>query len=519
MEQLIAICEAEEWKATEPLIAWAAEKEKALRSSQLIEDGFQRERRQETRGSNQQVSCDRTWSILLEKKILEEVHGYNPIEPVGEVAKGETLLGSTYRPQARQVSTELRGIMGTSPTPSWVTFSPANSGVVFADLQLMEWCRQADAWKKGAHSGWSILMQGNTLLRRRCSEGPWFFALGHVGGVMPVGWPAKHHDCPGGCKVWPPENAFKPFDFPWLEVIDVDDWEAMPVRWLSPMHLRARWGPKISFSGGIHGIVAEPTADPAPLLVVAAKACFWELTVVPLRQLAKFMGLDLPVMPSLFTVLSALLRFILKCTDSELADILAMRIKSPEETLMSDLAHTDEIGDLLDKNDLQDLETAKEASSAAATVQDIFRQEFRQLHVKIRGPTSKAKKGAAKIAARGLVSEGTRVPSRFPAGDEISQAQATDMCPPGCVACLDKFNGRWLLRPKGSGSISRSWGAYGFVDALIKALQIVWKDYLAKQGFDADACPVPGIFGPKPGAGANPAGSSSSSSNQPAGSK
>lgn len=48
--QLVKCCQAENWQCTERLAAFAKEREQVIRGSQVVEDGFQRERRQEAEG-------------------------------------------------------------------------------------------------------------------------------------------------------------------------------------------------------------------------------------------------------------------------------------------------------------------------------------------------------------------------------------------------------------------------------------------------------------------------------------
>lgn len=106
----------------------------------------------------------------------------------------------------------------------------------------------------------------------------------------------------------------------------------------------------------------------------------------------------------------------------------------------------------------------------------------------------KAKNKAGATPSANL--KGRRYLNRFPVGkDDIPQDAAQEFPPPPeWRVCLDSVNSRWLLRANGVGYVSRSFGAYGVEGALRAALQVAWRNFLAKQGLDCKSCPVAGVF-------------------------
>jgi hypothetical protein len=76
---LSAAPQEECWTATPRLKQFVLEKERRIISSQLAEDGFNCLRRQESSGSNKQVSGDRAFAALIDDQTLSNRHDYNEV--------------------------------------------------------------------------------------------------------------------------------------------------------------------------------------------------------------------------------------------------------------------------------------------------------------------------------------------------------------------------------------------------------------------------------------------------------
>ena len=61
-------------KVTSRLESWLRHKHSRLGGSQLLEDGFMRQRLAEKAGRNATMAADRMWSVLVEKKVLRKKH-------------------------------------------------------------------------------------------------------------------------------------------------------------------------------------------------------------------------------------------------------------------------------------------------------------------------------------------------------------------------------------------------------------------------------------------------------------
>lgn len=492
--QLVKCSEREGWRSTEKLRQFAMQRETGLRASQVVEDGFQRERRMEARGSNDQVSEERVWSELLRKKVLETVHHYQPIDPCPSVPKAADLPRSLFVPQPRQASMQLSSIQGFNRTPQWCSPGAVSLPGLFADLELLRFADAHNAFDKAENCVLCVLCQPGLLLRHR-QAGAWYFAVRPVCGILGVGWPAEVVPLQG----YPKVQVFKPgacpdiFEFPWLHILDHKDWEAMEVEWLSPLGQRARW-PKQNALGAINAqLLALSSSAPAPLLHVAARAAFWEFHLTHLRTIGRAIGKSIPSQATLFSALEFLIRAILGCGDGELAAILALRLKAKQSDLVDELVDCEEMADCMDRNDKEDFEKHKLERKMDASTKVGFTESLTKLRKKVADNTK------AKAKAKASISSSRSGPrkhrhSSFPPGDDITESDANEQCPPGCQAFMDEYNGRWRLHLRGSPTISRSWGLHGFRQALVLCLQFVWKEYLTAHGQSIDEWPIPGIF-------------------------
>lgn len=225
--------------------------------------------------------------------------------------------------------------------------------------------------------------------------------------------------------------------------------------------------------------------------------------------MARCVGITLAKNASLFVCLETMVRSILGCADEELADILSLRVRSSSPDLLDELVKTDDLGEMLDQKDRAEYEKVCADRRLDETSKKEFGTSLATLRKKAREAASSS---SAQKAKRGVAAPRRHRHSSFPAGDEISEAQANDMCPPNGRAFLDEYNGRWRVSLKGHKPISRSWGLHGFRSALMQCLRYVWLEHLRAAGLALSDCPVEGLFPSRPApAQGSGAGSASSS--------
>jgi hypothetical protein len=72
---------------------WVAKKYNRIAVSQLVEDGVNRERRSEVKGSNTIVAAERSFHVLIKKEALSKVHKYKEVySPWSILVESHTLV-------------------------------------------------------------------------------------------------------------------------------------------------------------------------------------------------------------------------------------------------------------------------------------------------------------------------------------------------------------------------------------------------------------------------------------------
>lgn len=96
--QLVKVCEGEGWAVTDRLRQFVSRSARRITVTQLVEDGFNRERKEETRGINSVVSANRLYSGVLKTQVLGKVHRYDEIK----VQKQRRARNMTITPKVLQ---------------------------------------------------------------------------------------------------------------------------------------------------------------------------------------------------------------------------------------------------------------------------------------------------------------------------------------------------------------------------------------------------------------------------------
>ena len=146
-------------------------------------------------------------------------------------------------------------------------------------------------------------------------------ALNKAHGFTEVPW--KDH--PGVCSVLRLRTDAKAEDIAIEFVRSFADWLVWPAEFASPLDLDALGCP----TDNCCRVALITAAAPEPLLVLAARHCFWKLNMQQLKQICRDEGVE--DAPDLYGLLLSLLTFILEpTTDEDLTKILAKRA-APED--------------------------------------------------------------------------------------------------------------------------------------------------------------------------------------------
>ena len=182
--------------------------------------------------------------------------------------------------------------------------------------------------------------------------------------------------------------------------------------------------------------------------------------------------------------------------DAERLAIMQLRALPRYDDEDADLIEAlDEVGDLLP------MDSKKEVRKEAENI-DISKTECQDIETALvanareicaRDPRS----GASKFLPSSRARDGLRTwrgLSKCPAGD-ISQQEASAMCPPGAYIWRALSNRAWAGHMPPHKRISAPWAQYTHRGAALNVLQRLWGLYLA--GSDVQ-CPVEDLMGPQP---------------------
>ena len=367
--------QVEAWEDKPRVISWARRKYNSLIQTQIVEDGFQRERAAETRSATKSFNSATAWHTLIKKNILGKVHNFknSRLQPFRRGVHKSIDKKTIYHPRSVESSCNLSKVMGDGASEAtWWTCNSSTWNKPFAHLVMQRYCLVDEAWPNRIRSVslcWlCCLFNRAPLLVRRCGTNKWFFTLGTLAEVVGIGWPAAEVKNQAGDVVGylpekhSPENArdliqYLPVTKVWPA--DQSEYEAMAFTAQGPM-ARACTGQTIFASCTVQpeadipaipgskpeekkqmcvrGIIAVPEGEAKPLIEAAARICFMEWGITLLKQLAQHIGADLAPKDKLFEVLTKLLQMILHpLEEDDLLDILSRREfkKDPMDAILS----------------------------------------------------------------------------------------------------------------------------------------------------------------------------------------
>ena len=177
-----------------------------------------------------------------------------------------------------------------------------------------------------------------------------------------------------------------------------------------------------------------------------------------------------------------------KMSHEKLIGILRQRLQLEGEEVFSELLTMDGIDEVLERADVQELETTKKKltrmEASRAEVKDSFMKFARQ-------GGGKATSGSSASSSFGLVGFGGRsYGKQFP--QEISDTMEADdlvnWLPPGVRVTKEYYHHRWRLYWKEPSQRTRSaaWQLYGFAGAAVKLAKEAWQEW---EGQGGQPCP------------------------------
>lgn len=363
--------------------------------------------------------------------------------------------------------------------------------------------RQWTEISKGAFLG--MLCQPNMVIKPPQGS-TWYIVLGNMFGEDVLVWPAKCYWCGQQLfEISPDLSGAQQL----LVVYCPSTWAAATFEWRSP------------WSQVLHGdikpadAIAHPrismcvAMQPAPLIEIAARSAFPNLSLAQLGTLARFMGVKFTQEDSLWSKLNLLLMQVFpNMNGEEVERVLAQRLTPPCD--LGDFILQESFEDFIDQKDLKAFhdqkKTAESSMQSAASVRKEWLQ-FKALRVALRAGGGNRGKVKKKFVNFG----GAPFPDKFP-GTDMSSDEAQRFCPAPLRVYRDAVNMRWQIHIPSVASRSRAFSVYGLALALRLVLQWAWSERLLRGGMPIDACPMSDLFLPESEAPVAAVGAAASSS-------
>ena len=352
---------------------------------QLIEDSFNSIKKHNGKKANTVCTGNFAMASVLDDRVLTSKHRYDEVNRHVEFPERNAQLPSDAnqavlkKPKLPQhiKDLDLASITGFKDA-DW--FSPGAPGMSapYADLEA---CRAAhDVGKLNAlgERNWCRLISKDVLIRHRDST-EWLLGVGNIDGSVGVAWPVE--ELGNGLFQAKKGDATSVL----ITILDISEWQAMPVRWVAPMHRAvmeelAAAGKHVHSSdnvklkgsshypAGIFSIAVEVTGAAVSLLRCAALQGFWTLPLTYLREIADRLGLEYPDV-SLLSIIETLVKLAIPdITTEHLISILDRRGCALESELddAEELTSLEWVTDSFDKQfadqfraELQDAKTMK----------------------------------------------------------------------------------------------------------------------------------------------------------------
>ena len=495
VQQLVEIMKASAWQPTEKVQQWADTVHEAVLTTQVIEDGFNRAKLPERKGSNKKVHARRLFSTLIEKDVLADVHHYQDLDyKYQQVPRNVTFPEEAWKHAQQHQSMDFTGIMGTGTTTGWYSPSAQNLPQEHADLAILEMCKQKGDWSLHEHTFWSALLsETQYMVRHKALDGPWLFSLGIFhSGAAALGWPAEEYvpkHAAEGSTYFKPSLDTVAMKLHWLIIADPHEWEARPFAVRGPIWQLVQW-PAMQPQEFSNDFIVVEGGFVEPLLHLAAKKAFWSITKQTLLKCARGLKLECKAEMSLFTLLMTLIMHILTCSEQEALQFCRVRLAKAQSSGLEELLEIDAVEELMEASDKKAMKQARKDAELEKSETNAF---SRELHAKAQALRPPAAKGRGRGRGRGAQGQHDHLPwRRYVAGD-LSQAELALLCPPGAHV-WKSTTGKWVTHLPPFQTCSRSWQKYGEEKAATLVLQDVWTRYLEHNLLSQEDCPIEGLF-------------------------
>ena len=197
VQQAVHILLKTDWQVTDRVKAFWAEKMSRIIASQVVEDGVQRQRRQETDRHNKRGRNESAFQVLIQKQVASVVHHYYPLpveqSDLGLQERGWELDTDIFCMDISQQSLEFQEIASTNSKAPYFSTTAYDYGQVFADLALAKELKLENRYGslEKLFKLQSLLRGEGFVIRKVVAEGVscWYLTLGDFCASAAPAWP------------------------------------------------------------------------------------------------------------------------------------------------------------------------------------------------------------------------------------------------------------------------------------------------------------------------------------------
>ena len=429
----------------------------------------------------------------LEAKVISEKHAYKDVEVDASTTRfDDKLPAECWEAKPADCTIDFSKVAGPEASPPWYSPSATNWTVPSADLDMLDvadaeglWENIGDAWL----GQWAMLKHKVVLAfpRDDGARVDYFVALLHFHKSAVLMWPCviKKAAASSIRYVVPAENVQKPVAKGILTLAESYVQTAGYVwrSWLWQCFHMPREA--LTLVPGCR-MVLEDTGFESFAYVLSRHAG-WDMSLTTLKPFCGRIGFVIEKGWDLFDLLWHLIKFVLCTTDAETLKLIELRLGNyyGQEKVLETLLEIDDATQLLDKFDVQEIQSQQKSAKDRQTEHNAFAKKYFEKARETRESSRGGRGGGGGGSSR----------DRIPIPHHCSQTAAKKLIPPGASIWRDRVRNAWAAHLPPNPRISESFNLNGGSDgALTALLRRLWSEHLTRFGLDNDSCVVMGLF-------------------------
>lgn len=459
------------WQVHEQTRELAKQRSLSHMSTQVVEDSFGvMENSPQVRGSKTFRKPQRSMAIVVERRILDERHGFEvPPANIPLARRSVRLEKSAFGVGAGSASVDLRGVASTTPQADWFSPSPANIGLPAADLPMLKHLHARGGLHDMHLADLGLFAKPEHLIVfKRDPPHPdpfgWHIGLWHYPGSSVLAWPVDilpMEGCENYQRVAMRTNLHQP------SLLVVMDWAPIKVMrylwraWSWQCEHMKRASAKLN--AAIRMIVSGVEM---PLAEAAAKSAWWMMDLPALRMVSAHLQLQVAADADLVDTLVDMTSQVLKKSPEESLKIVAQRLGQQEvdkSDCVDELLEVGEASAVLTPEDEAGLKREQTIARERAVASKAFATQYRQQVQERRAASAKAQAQPSGARSRAKAkAKAAPAPRSMPTAIcALSQSDIRQLMPPD--SHIWKYH--W----------SSSWCGSATVAPVLAQLEQIWR--------------------------------------------